>query len=229
MSEAADRLGVDVSRVRVLLRSGRIAGRKLGSVWLVDERDVAVLAGHRSLPGRPLAPRRAWASLNLLEGGSAEWLSAVARSQVRSLLRGLNGGDADRWRAALRARNEVLRCRAHPSAVRYLSDEPDVIPAGPAEAARHGIDLVVLNAIPELYVRPDRWPDLRDRFQIAEQAPEPNLIVRLPRDVWPFEPAAEPGPAVLAADLIESAEPRAVAGGAAQLNRLARQTLTASR
>lgn len=98
-----------------------------------------------------------------------------------------------------------------------------MIPAGPVEAVRRGIDLVALDAIPEMYVPPPRWPDLRDRFHVIEKAREPNLIVRLPRDVWPFEPGAEPGPAVLAVDLIESPEPRAVAAGAAQLNQLANQ------
>lgn len=229
MSEAARRLGVDASRVRMLLRSGRISGRKLGSMWLVDEHDVAMLASRRSRPGRPLAPQRAWALLDLLEGGSAGWLSVVSRSQVRSMLRDLRGGDADRWRAALQARSAVLRCRAHPSAVRHLLDQADVVPAGPAEAARSGIDLVALDPISELYVPPSRWPQLRGKFQIAEKAPQPNLLVRLPRDVWPFEPAAKAGPAVLAADLVESAEPRAVAAGAAQLNLLADQAGKARR
>lgn len=81
---------------------------------------MALLASRRSRPGRPLAPQRAWALLSLLEGGVAGWLSPVGRSQVRSLMRDLNGGDADRWRAALQARSAVLRCRAHPAAVRYL-------------------------------------------------------------------------------------------------------------
>lgn len=229
MREAAQRLGVDVSRVRMLVRSGSLSGRKLGSMWLVDERDVALLASRRSRPGRPLAPGRAWALLDLLEGGSAGWLSAVSRSQVRSALRNLSCGDADRWRAALRARGDVLRCRAHPAAVRYLLDDADVVPAGPAEAARRGIDLVALDAPPEMYVPPTRWPTLRERFRIVEKAREPNLIVRLPRDVWPFEPAAEAGPAVLAADLVESAEPRAVAAGAARLNRLADQAVKSRR
>jgi excisionase family DNA binding protein len=228
-SEAARRLGVDPSRVRMLVRSGRISGRKLGSVWLVDEHDVALLASRRSRPGRPLAPQRAWALLNLLEGGSAPWLTAVARSQVRALVRGLGGADADRWRAILQARSDVLRCRTHPSAVRYLVDDADVVPAGPAEAARQGIDLVVLDPVPEIYVSPSRWPGLRDKFQVVEKAREPNLVVRLPRHRWPFEPAADPGTAVLAADLLESAEPRAVVAGAAQLNHLADQAARARR
>ncbi|MPZ01156.1 MAG: hypothetical protein GEU97_24975 [Actinophytocola sp.] len=70
---------------------------------------------------------------------------------------------------------------------------------------------------------------MRDKFQVLGKARESNLVLRLPRDVWPFEPAAGPGPAVLAADLLESAEPRAIAADAAQLNHLADQAVRARR
>lgn len=135
-------------------------------------------------------------------------------------MRRLSGMDADRWRAALRARNEVLRCRAHPAAIQRLLDRPDVLSAGDSEAGRRGIDLVALDAIPQAYVPSEVWPALAEGLMISKRASEPNLIVLLPRAVWPFEAQSEVSLAALAADLLESAEPRAVSSGVAVLNRL---------
>ena len=220
--EAAAQLGIDVSRVRKLLRTGDLAGRQVGNMWLVESADVARLASNRALPGRPLAPCRAWGLLDLLGGGSAVWLSPVARSQVRQLLRGMVGQGADRWRAALRARNDVLRCQAHPAAVRRLLDRKQRLAfvAGPQEAAARGIDLVAVHALPEIYVPAAQWPKLARSLMAAEGVARPNLLVRLPRAGWPFSDD-KVSAAALAADLLESAEPRAVAGGVAKLNELA--------
>ena len=219
-SDAAARLGVDASRVRVLLRDGVLPGRQIGHRWLIRSEDVARHASRLARPGRPLAPARAWGLLSLLEAGRAPWLSPVARSQTRQLMRRLSGLDADRWRAALRARNQVLRCSAHPAAITRLLDRPDVLSAGDSEAARRGIDLVALDALPQAYVPADAWPILSENLLISERVGEPNLIVLLPRAVWPFEGQSEVSVAALAADLLESAEPRAVSSGLAVLNRL---------
>jgi len=95
-----------------------------------------------------------------------------------------------------------------------------VLSAGDSEAARRGIDLVALDALPQAYVPPDAWPILSEYLLISERVGEPNLIVLLPRAVWPFEGQSEVSVAALAADLLESAEPRAVSSGLAVLNRL---------
>ena len=83
VNDAAERLGVHPTRVRQLVRSGDLAGHRVGRVWLVDPQDVARLAGQKARAGRPMAPARAWGLLDLLEGGSALWLPPVGRSQVR--------------------------------------------------------------------------------------------------------------------------------------------------
>jgi len=220
VASAATRLGVDGSRVRKLLREGVLPGRQVGRVWLIRSEDLALLESRKSRAGRPLAPARAWGLLDLLEGGRAPWLPLVARSQTKQLLRRLSGADADHWRSGLRARNEVLRCRAHPAAMGRLLGRPDVLPAGDSEAARRGIDLVVLGAIPQAYVPPHVWPAVSKHLMISGSASEPNLIVLLPRTVWPFERQGEVSRAALAADLLDSAEPRAVNSGLAILNDL---------
>ena len=55
--EAAERLKLDPSRVRRLIRSGELAGYRIGRSWVVDA-DALALAASRSRPaGRPLSPR----------------------------------------------------------------------------------------------------------------------------------------------------------------------------
>ena len=169
VQQIAQRLRVDESRVRRLLREGRLAGYRFGGSWVVDGEDVARLEslsprGGASRPvGRPMSPQRAWGLLELLDGGRAPWLSAVARSQVRAQARALAGADASRWRAALHARSDLRRVAAHPAAIRRLRAEPGVLVAGPGEAAARGLDLVALGARPEFYMRGDAWPQLVDR------------------------------------------------------------------
>jgi excisionase family DNA binding protein len=227
VSEAAERLGLDESRVRQLLRANRLEGRLLGRVWLVSSRDVARLEGQHMHPGRPMAPARAWGLLDLLEGGRAPWLSPVARSQVRDLGRRAVGSDASRWRSLLRCRSDVHRCRAHRAALERLLTEPAVRLGGAAEAARLGADLTVPSGCPELYASEEVWSHLvgslhlreRSAKPVADLDDEPDVIVRVPR-LWPFEGSDGPGLAALAADLLDAPDPRAVSAGSATLNEL---------
>lgn len=76
-----------------------------------------------------------------------------------------------------------------------------------------GADLVALAPVPEVYIRQDDWPALAKRWHAKFPAVDGNLRVRVPREVWPFEDRSEVGPAALAADLLDSSEPRAVSAG----------------
>ncbi|MGQ0630279.1 MAG: helix-turn-helix domain-containing protein [Sporichthyaceae bacterium] len=229
VAEAAERMGVDRSRVEQLLWSGRLAGRRAGRIWLVDGQSVADAQVHPSPPGRPMAPVRAWALLDLVAGGSAPWLPAVARSQVRARISGLAQADAAAWRALLRARSHVLQVRVHPGAVRSLLGDlgAEGFAAGSARAVELGADLVDLDPRHEVYVRSERWAVVAGRWHAHESAVDANLRVRLPRDVWPFGEGdaaiAAVVRAAVAADLLESAEPRAVAAGLAMLRDLLEQ------
>lgn len=225
VAEASRRLGVNDSRVRQLLRAGELRGRRLGNSWLIPAEEVARRQRSEHRPGRPLAAKRAWAALDLLEGGRAVWLSDPARSQVRRYLADLDGPGPDGWRAALRGRSRVLDVVAHPAAIDRLRRVDGVMLAGPAAVAGRGFDVVaVAEPIPELYIAAAVWPDLCRSLALREGA-EPNLRIRIPREVWPFADVrvsgqAEVPDAVLAADLLEADEPRAVAAGAARLDEL---------
>jgi excisionase family DNA binding protein len=224
VSEAAERLGVDVSRVRQLLRGHQLAGHRVGREWLVSASELSRFAARPNRPGRPMAPARAWGLLDLLDGGSAPWLSAVARSQVRQLGRRLSGADANEWRAALRARSDVHRCQAHPAALRRVLAEPVVRLGGPAEAAHLGSDLVAVDRYLEVYAPAEEWPRLMRSLHLIDAVDDPDVVVRVPR-FWPFEGRDDVGLAVLAADLLEADDPRAVAAGASSLNDLSADTL----
>jgi excisionase family DNA binding protein len=226
VSEAAVRLGVSEPRVRQLLAAGRLAGRRLGRIWLVDDEDVARLEQQRRRPGRPLGAARAWGLLDILDGGKASWLPAPARSQLRTSVNRYVNASADRLRSALVGRSQALECQIHPAAVRRLLASDAVRSTGAVVASRRGFDLQVAHAdVDHVYVDPDSWPDLsaalavRPRDQARPNGPA-NLVVLLPHVPWPFAGRAEVSDSVLAADLLDSPEPRAIRAGAARLNEL---------
>ena len=220
VKEASRRLGVDDSRVRQLLRAGSLRGRRVGNSWVVLVDDVARLEKNRIRAGRPLAARRAWAALDLLGSGRAPWLSDSARSQVRSHLARLDEPGPEVWLSLLRSRSDVVHALAHPAALKRIADVDGALRAGVSESVHRGFDLVALgDAIPEFYLEASSWPPVAQSLAIRESA-EPNLVVRIPSDVWPFDEASAVSDAALAADLLESAEPRAVAAGARRLNEL---------
>ncbi len=217
VSDAARRLGIDESRVRQMLRAGELAGQRIGATWLVDAAAVS-RRQHQAVPaGRPLSPSRAWALLDLIDGGSAPWLTAQSRSQLRARLRGLQGATPQRLHAVLRARSDRHSYRAHPAAVRRLLGDSRIVVAGPTEAARAGLDLVATDARPEVYVRPDDELEVVRELALRLAPESPDVLIRVPRQVWPFA-GSTAGPATLAADLLESDEPRAVTAGAAWLD-----------
>lgn len=218
--EAAQQLGVSESRVRQLLVAGDLHGRHIGRAWLVDSDDLARLRGQQRRSGRPLGPRRAWALIDLLSGGSAPWLSYSERSQVRSYASRLDDPNADDWRGILRGRSELRPVRAHPAAIARLSQFDQVLPAGLAEAVRRSFDLVAIgHPEPEFYMPLNEWGHIA-RSLALQPSHDSNLIIRHPMIVWPFADRAAAPDAALAADLLDSAEPRAVRAGELRLNEL---------
>lgn len=220
VKEAGQRLGVSESRIRQLLGAGDLRGRRIGRTWLVDGDDVARLQGQRRLPGRPVGPKRAWAIIDLLDGGRAPWLSYSERSQVRSYLARLDEPDADEWRSVLRGRSEVRPVRAHPAVVARLGQFDGVLPTGVAEAVRRGFDLVAVAEVkPEFYMTIEEWGRLA-RPLVLLPSFDANVVIKHPRIVWPFEGRGAVPDAAIAADLLQSAEPRAVRAGQLRLNEL---------
>jgi excisionase family DNA binding protein len=53
LAEVAERVGLDSSRLRVLIGQGRLPATKYGKTWLVRESDVKAFEKQPRLPGRP--------------------------------------------------------------------------------------------------------------------------------------------------------------------------------
>jgi hypothetical protein len=157
----------------------------------------------------------------MLDGGGASWLQPIARSQLRSSLERFDRGDADRWRSALRGRSDVRHCIAHRAARERLVPHDGVLPAGPVIAAGRGFDLVAPgDGVVEVYAEAERWERLAKSLAIRDARRSPaNLVVRLPLlQAWPFGDHHAVSNAALAADLLESPEPRAVSAAVQELN-----------
>lgn len=180
VSEAADRLQLDQSRIRQLVNAGDLPARRAGKAWLVDGDAVALMSRRARPHGRPLSEPRAWALLDLLAGGDAPWLAPPARSQVRSVVRRMESLGADEWRAALRNRGQKVPVGGHPAAVRRLVQSREAVLAGPGQASAHGLDLVALNARPEVYLDAKGWAHLSQSHHLDDEAwSTASAVVRL--------------------------------------------------
>jgi len=50
-SEAAERLGVHITRIQQFIYAKRLPAEKVGRDWLIDEKDLALVSGRKT--GRP--------------------------------------------------------------------------------------------------------------------------------------------------------------------------------
>lgn len=213
VGEAAQRLGVDPSRVRQLARCGQLPASRVGHQWLIDADAVGerVRRGgtHR---GRPLAPRSAWGLLVHASGREPDWLNRVERSRIRRRLRELAAGADEDLHALLRSRADVHRVYAHPAGIGRILAEPGVIRSGASAIGEAGADLIAAD-LAEAYVSATTLDHLIRRYRLRPVA-RPNLLLRVPRAVWPFpaDQVVAPAP-VVAADLLDATDERSQRAG----------------
>jgi len=117
VSEAARHLGVSTRQVNNLVRSGAIKQPARGVIDDISLERVKALQpnGH----GRAWEGPTAWAAVELLNGGDAQWLGPTQRSRLRSRLRSLS---AEQLVGRARNRAVATTYRAHPSALASLRD-----------------------------------------------------------------------------------------------------------
>ena len=98
VSEAAERLGVNVQRVHQLIAESSLPAERVGRQWVIEEADLVRL--DRRPPGRPLSAKSAWslAIVAAVDAGSpaVERASAAAQSSIAA-------PDRSKARARLRA------------------------------------------------------------------------------------------------------------------------------
>ena len=215
VSDAAQALAVDPSRVRALLARGQLDGEKVGGRWLVRGQSLRALQDSPRERGRRLRPANAWAVLALASGDAAPWVSNEERRRLAGLLAakklsGLVGRLAERSR--------VERFFAHPSVLGSLQDAENVVPAG-AHAARDDGESLVPGSKADVYIAEADLSELVREFAL-EPSDRPNAVVRaLPEGLWPFVNQRMPLAAV-AVDLAELPDARSRRIGRELIERL---------
>lgn len=220
---AAERLGVNASRVRSLLGSGRLAGRRVGSQWLVDgadlERRRLTVEGMR---GRPLAARVAWASAAMFDGIDTAWLTGPERSRLWT--RWLSSkGDAQVCRWWMQSRASARRYRIASGDIDELLHSGGVVAGGITAASGYGTGLGH-GAEAEIYAEPATVQSLVDDFFLLEH-PQGNLMLHEvnAQAAWHLDASTvvdglRIAPRlIVAADLLDSDDTRSRSAGASLL------------
>jgi Transcriptional regulator, AbiEi antitoxin, Type IV TA system len=215
VASAAQDLGVSSGRVRQLLANGQLEGVLVGSRWLVDPASV-----HERLTAstsRPYSERIAWAMLWELTGRDNPL--DLSRSELARVHERL-ATPAARWAPRLRRRATVCRFRCPLSAISVVLDTPDVVRSGVSATDDYGIDIVA-HGQADVYMRDAEAVErLAYSLPLRANASDSNLIVRIPSR-WLFGDARYTPASVVAADLVDSGDPRSVQTGLSLLDRLA--------
>jgi len=208
-SEAADRLGIDPSRIRALASSGQVRAEKVANRWLLDVGDVERRIAHGPQVGRPMEPRRAWALLFLLSGNDAPWVSGIERSKLRAVLRDRTFNDLV---PRLRRRADVRYFVAGDRAKEEIRGASDFVRSGVSAAEHHRVGLrsssVVDGYLPRDFAERVVY---RHALRGVEEGAA-DMILRV-ANYWPFDQQRFAPAAAVAADLLESSDERAVRAG----------------
>jgi excisionase family DNA binding protein len=200
VSDAAERLRLDVSRVRALAASGEVRAERIGDRWIIDEAEVerhAAAREHRR-GGRPFEPNAAWGLLALAGGRDVSWLPGAKQERLLGVLQGRGLGQIV---GQLRRRAAVARWYIHPSLVDRLLQEGDVVLGG----ARASRELARDQGPPEVYVPQRIVKRLEKAYSPAVGGEEHNVVVRIVGEPWPFEAGERVvWPVVAAVDMLDS-------------------------
>lgn len=199
VAEAASRLKVHPSRVRAMAQAQQLDAEKIAGRWLIHRPSIERRLDSRIGDGRPYSPANAWALLCLAEGERVDWVSSSVRSRLR---RNLRSDGLHALAPRLRSRAEVMKLRGHPSALRRIASEPDVVESGANAAQQHGIDIRPSEEL-EAYVPRQLVHEIVAKYYL-EPSDRPNVLLRVVADDPRFDWRACIGGALVALDLLES-------------------------
>lgn len=217
VSGAAAQLKLSERRVRQLLEAGVLQGERVAGRWLLDDEELADFERRQRPAARPWSSAAAWAVLSELAHSELRPPSSpVQRSRARQRL---DSQSLAELLPQLRQRAQLMRCYAHPAALRRLEEEDGLVLAGASAAPRAHADLIAPAGHLDAYVRDDVVPALLRRFAVEKDAERPNLNLRVVAQAhWPFPPGERAAPpAVVALDLLESNDSRERRAGEALL------------
>lgn len=217
-SEVAKRLHVSEARVRALIERGALPGRKLANRWLVPAHALHNSSITARVEGRPFSSENAWGLLFLASGKPAEWLSAVERSRLKARLKAPRFPFASRFRR----RADVAYLRGDERALRKIVEDDQFVRSGVSAAEHHNVDVVAPGVV-EGYLPKERLAKLSHEHALrAVPEGSANLIVRAVDDLWPFKSERVAPEAVVAVDLIDSADQRSRRAGSELLKQIRR-------
>ena len=217
-SEVAKRLHVNEARVRALIERGALPGRKLANRWLVPAHALHNSSITARVEGRPFSSENAWGLLFLASGKPAEWLSAVERSRLKARLKAPRFPFASRFRR----RANVAYLRGDERALRKIVADDQFVRSGVSAAEHHNVDVVAPGVV-EGYLPKERLAKLSHEHALrAVPEGSANLIVRAVDDLWPFKSERVAPEAVVAVDLIDSADQRSRRAGSELLKQIRR-------
>ena len=217
VSDGARKLGLDPSRVRVLLQKGDLRGRKVGARWLLDEESARARGAEAVSEGRPFSPRMAWGYLSLLSGESAPWLDPASRSRLRSRIR----HEPVRYVVPrLRSRAHAEYYRASLAAISSLRSQREFVLSGVSAAAEHGASISASEQL-EGYIPASQLKRLAYRLALAPVEPaSANVILRVSKFPLGLQRRGIASAGVVAIDLLDSHDQRSIRAGNALAERL---------
>lgn len=202
VEEAAALMGISPQRVRAMLDSGRLHGRKVGRAWIVSDLD---LSG-RWQRGRPLSAGSAWALLALLAGDSPGWVDAAVRSRLRGRIR--KGEVVDLLQKS-EARALIHIWRVLPGDLEKIAAEFPIVRSGLSAGYRE-LDVVPLGQQLDGYISADDLAKIERRFRPDGAPDRPNVVLRVPAVPWVLNQSYRAPLPVVAGDLLPSDDPRVV-------------------
>ena len=221
--EAAVHLSVHQSRVRELLHTGTLTGRRVGRQWVINSDE---LDRHRELvrggaTSRAMSTRTAWAAGALVDGQDTDWLASSERSRLKARLM-RHAEEVVTFRRWLSARHTgTRRFRVADSDIAGLLREEGVVATGVSAARRHGVRLSAAGEA-ETYATAAVAKQLtKEYFLVASE--RGNLLLHTVEDTWHIDTAAQREGMLVttrlmtAVDLLESTDARSVTAGRALL------------
>jgi len=222
VAEAASRLGVNQARVRAMIVAGLLDAVKVGGRWLIDSISIDRRKDNVIPVGRPFSLKKAWGLLMLAAGKRPDWLSPWDLSRIRRILR---EQELVTLVPRLRGRAVMHRLRAHPSDMKRVAAEKDVVQTGISAAVYHGLDLLAAEQV-EVYL-PEKFLQRLVKRYALQPSKRPNLLVRAVADLWPFEKGCPAAPApVVGVDLLDSDDARTRRAGKLLLEQVEAQWST---
>lgn len=211
VDEAAARLNVSRRELYRLIHEGALDAFEFAGRLAVPVDALRRLELAPRPVGRPFSPSSAWALLRMVSHLEVHGLSASRRSQLR---RHLRAGHPDDLAGRLRSRAARRSWFVHPSMHRRLLDDKRFVPSGFSALDAVGADLVASEDRVEGYIEARQLAAAADEVGALDDSGIRNAVLHLVDDLaWLPQRMGLAAPAVVALDLIESGDPRAVAAG----------------